>query len=227
MIQDFETNKKRVERLRLTCKLMDDDGKVHHFQDGYEYIEIGGLKWATCNVGAKSITDYGVYFQWGDVQGYTADQVGCGEKDKYFNWLDYKYSNNGTMTKYNSSDGKTILDSVDDAARFHMGGSWRMPTEDDFRILLTNTTNKWTSINGISGRLFTSKADSSKTLFFPTCGYCSCGSIHYRGSLGFYWCSSLYSSTVVGGRRLFFDSVNYLIDSSHRCCGVPVRGVIG
>jgi hypothetical protein len=31
------------------------------------------------NVGASSVTDTGLYFQWGDTQGYTASQVGSGE----------------------------------------------------------------------------------------------------------------------------------------------------
>ena len=43
---------------------------------GHDYVEIGGLKWATMNVGATGVTDYGLYFQWGDTQGYTASQCG-------------------------------------------------------------------------------------------------------------------------------------------------------
>ena len=37
----------------------------------YEYVDLGlpsGLKWATMNVGATHETDYGYYFQWGDVE---------------------------------------------------------------------------------------------------------------------------------------------------------------
>ena len=52
----------------------------------HDYVEIGGLKWATMNVGANNITDAGLYFQWGDTQGYTAAQVGSGEGQKYFGW---------------------------------------------------------------------------------------------------------------------------------------------
>ena len=42
---------------------------------GHEYVEIAGLKWATMNIGATSVTDYGLYFQWGDANGYTSEQV--------------------------------------------------------------------------------------------------------------------------------------------------------
>ena len=33
---------------------------------GHDYVEIGGIKWATVNIGAESATDTGIYFQWGD-----------------------------------------------------------------------------------------------------------------------------------------------------------------
>ena len=45
----------------------------------YDYVDLGlpsGTLWATKNVGATNETDYGLYFQWGDTQGYTSEQVG-------------------------------------------------------------------------------------------------------------------------------------------------------
>lgn len=45
----------------------------------YEYVDLGlpsGTLWAKMNVGAKSETDAGLYFAWGETQGYTAEQVG-------------------------------------------------------------------------------------------------------------------------------------------------------
>ena len=94
----------------------------------YEYVDLGlpsGLKWAKCNVGAEKETDAGLYFAWGETTGYTASQVGT---DKQFSWSDYKYGNSSSdLTKYNQSDGKTVLESADDAASQIMGGDWRMP----------------------------------------------------------------------------------------------------
>jgi len=43
------------------------------------YVEIAGIKWSTMNIGASTETDAGLYFQWGDIQGYTASQCGSGE----------------------------------------------------------------------------------------------------------------------------------------------------
>lgn len=43
--------------------------------DGHEFVEIGGLKWATMNVGAKSVADmketaYGDFYAWGETCTY-------------------------------------------------------------------------------------------------------------------------------------------------------------
>ena len=140
--------------------------------NGHPYVEIAGIKWATMNVGATSETDAGLYFAWGDTQGYTASQVGT---DKQFTWADYKFNPSGdgtTMTKYNATDGLVQLDLEDDAAHVIMGGNWRMPTEAELTILLNNITNQETTVNGVKGRMFRSKTDITKELFFPK-SYCS------------------------------------------------------
>ena len=64
----------------------------------YEYIDLGlpsGLKWAKCNVGADKETDYGYYFQWGEIEPHDADTP--------YNWVNYKYckGSSTTLTKYN------------------------------------------------------------------------------------------------------------------------------
>lgn len=41
----------------------------------YEFVDLGlpsGIKWATCNVGANSPEEFGLYFAWGEIEGYTA-----------------------------------------------------------------------------------------------------------------------------------------------------------
>ena len=40
----------------------------------YEFVDLGlpsGLKWATTNVGASAPEDFGLYFAWGETEGYT------------------------------------------------------------------------------------------------------------------------------------------------------------
>lgn len=218
------------------------ENEVHYnpFVDpyaGHDYVEIGGIKWATMNVGANSITDTGLYFQWGDTQGYTADQVGSGEGQKYFVWADYKYGNGTSspgdtgMTKYNSTDGKTVLEASDDAARANWGGSWRIPTTEEFKALGNAVNTAWTNdyqSTGVSGLVLTDKTDSSKVLFFPAAGDCYGGRVNYVGSFGIYWSSSVISSNVQSAYSLNFDGSHVSWqDDYYRCNGFAVRGVVG
>ena len=205
--------------------------------NGYEYVDLGlSVKWAKCNIGATKEEEYGLYFQWGDTQGYTNSQVGNSEGQKYFGSPDYKYSNNGghtaaDMTKYNRTDGKTVLEASDDAATANMGGSWRMPTEAEFNELITtvNTTSEWTTVNGVYGFKFTSKKSgyTDKYVFFPAAGRCYSGKLDGKGGYGFVWSSTLKSSDTINGKNLYFYNGNKYVRNEERQIGCPVRGVIG
>ena len=213
-----------------------DDYAVHYQPyvdpyNGYAYVDLGlpsGRLWADRNVGANTPEDYGLYFQWGDTQGYTAEQVGSDEGQKYFDWADYKFNPSGdgsTMTKYNSTDGKTVLDIEDDAARANMGGNWRMPTTDEIQELFNDdyTTNIWTTLNGVNGRLVTSKPNGN-SVFLPAAGYAAHGSVNNVGSNSFCWSSLLNS--VQSAFSLAFNSSNISsVNSNYRCYGFSVRAV--
>ena len=222
---------------RPHVSLTEDDSKIHYFKydpyNGHEYVEIGGLKWATMNIGASQPSDYGLYFAWGETQGYTAEQVGRGEGQRYFGWADYKYGNGTSsqdateMTKYNEADGKTVLEASDDAAIANWGGSWRMPTTADFQALGAAVNTTWTQFNNVYGILCTDKTDESKTLFFPAAGSCSNGA-NYTGSNGGYWSSSLLTNHRENAYRLDFRSSNAgWNDYAPRFVCFTVRPVIG
>ena len=198
--------------------------------NGFDFVDLGlpsGTLWATMNVGASNPSDFGLYFQWGDVQGYTAEQVG---KDKQFNWNDYKFSINGsedednlTFTKYITT-GAT-LELADDAAHFHMGGSWHMPSSEQIQELINETTSNWIKLDGVNGRLFTSK--NGKSIFIPAAGYASNGSVYVSGSYGLVWASMLDTDGVRYGQYLNFDSSYINLYNYSRYNGLSVRGVIG
>lgn len=222
---------------RPHVSLTKDNSKVHFFDDpykGHEYVEIGGLKWATMNIGATSVTDYGLYFQWGDTQGYTASQVGSGEGQKYFGWADYKYGGNdeGGQTKYNYTDELITLQTSDDAVTAAWGGNWRMPTVSEWQTLGESVNSAWTADyqgSGVSGLVLTDKTDSSKVLFFPAAGDCIFGSVNNVGSHGCYWSSSLNADYYEGSAYCIHfgsGSVNW-DDYNSRHLGFQVRGVVG
>ncbi len=205
---------------------------------GHDYVEIGGLKWATMNIGANSTTGTGLYFQWGDTQGYTASQVGSGSGQKYFGWADYKYGNGTSnpwdedMTKYNETDGKTVLDISDDAARANWGGQWRMPTAAEYGALGNAVNTAWTADyqgSGVAGVICTDKTNSSKVLFFPAAGRCFDGKVDAVGILGYNRSSSLDGNHPrMAYFLLFFEQgVNWQNGNFGRYYGFPVRGVVG
>ena len=223
-----------------------------------ETVDLGlpsKLKWAKCNIGANSEEESGLYFQWGDTQGYTAEQVGDGKGLKAFSWADYKFSNNGSdsnFSKYNGSDSKTILVLEDDAAHVNMGGNWRMPTLDEYKELCLHTdiflvTTEGEEIQGtvqeknegrvrivwasqakgtLKGFKFYKKGDKQTHMFVPAAGAAYRGSIQVVGQVGVLWSSSLGSSDVQGAWYFDFHAFGGIVSNDGRYFGLPVRGVL-
>jgi uncharacterized protein (TIGR02145 family) len=135
------------------------------------------------------------------------------------------------MTKYNATDGKTVLEASDDAVIANWGGSWRMPTTAEYAALGAAVNTARTADyqgSGVAGMICTDKTDSSKVLFFPACGNCGYGSVNNVGSDGYYWSSSLISSDVKNAYSLYFLGSYVLWQTySRRFYGFPVRGVVG
>ncbi len=221
--------------LKPNVSISNDKGSVYYNYPPpitYSYVDLGlssGTKWATTNVGAYKPSEAGLYFQWGDTQGYTKDQIGNGNGKKYFSWADYKFSIDGSSSNFSKYTTKgATLELADDAAHANMGGSWHMPTPTQIQELINETTNTWTTQDGVNGRLFTSKKDDSKSIFIPAVGYASDGSLNISGSFGYVWSSMLDTNYVNYGQNLYFSSSGiYLYGSGCRYYGRSVRGVLG
>ena len=167
--------------------------------NGYDYVDLGlpsGTKWATMNVGASKPSDFGLYFQWGS---------------------------DSNFSKYNTA-GDT-LDLEDDAAHANMGGDWHMPTPTQIQELIDNTTNTWTTQDGVNGRLFISK-NNGKSIFIPAAGGAWGASVRGSGDYGFVWSSMLDAVYVSSGQYLGFDSGSVYLSGGYRYGGLSVRGVI-
>ena len=189
-----------------------------------EMVDLGlpsGNKWAKCNLGANSEEESGMYYQWGDTIGWTKEQVGT---DKAFNWNNYKFGSSSNLTKYNSSDGKTVLDLEDDAVYATLGGNWKMPTHEDWKELYNNTEQQWTQVNDVNGYKCT--ASNGNYIFLPAAGRGSLSSLLSEGSDGYVWSSSLNS---VGSPYAFncnFFSGGFDPDYGYyRYYGFSVRGI--
>lgn len=199
--------------------------------NGFEYVDLGlpsGTLWATMNVGASKPSDAGLYFQWGDTQGYTKEQVGADDGKKKFSkyWEDYKYGTKPNFTKY--VDNGATLELEDDAANVHMGGDWHMPDPNQFQELIDNTKHIWVALDNVNGMKFTSKKDTSKFIFIPAAGFAVDGLIIGMERYGFVWSNMLNSNHNDSGRELGFISFGANLYAYYsRCCGLSVRGVIG
>lgn len=190
-----------------------------------EYVDLGlpsGLKWAKCNVGAATETEYGDYFMWGSVTPNAADE--CTWAKAPFNNGDSYYNADAFKLVKDTVCPNGILTKEYDAAAQIMGGGWRMPTKDEFQELLDNTTKEWTQVNGVNGRKFT--ASNGNSIFIPAEGYCSNGSVGNVGYRGYVWSSSLCASYPSYAWYLGFYSDGCYMDSSGRYCGQSVRGVM-
>lgn len=195
----------------------------------YEWVDLGlpsGILWATCNVGATKPEEYGLYFAWGETEGYT------GITDtKNFTQSDYKWCNssNTTLTKYNNNssygtvDTLTTLEQVDDAA-YTSDKTCRMPTKEELEELTVNTTSTWETLNGVNGRRFTSKTNGN-SIFVPAAGGCDSGSVDDVGSYGLLWSSSLNESFSRDAWGLNFSSGNVGVYVNGRYYGFTVRPV--
>ena len=198
----------------------------------HAYVDLGlpsGLKWATCNLGATTPEGYGDYYAYGETDTYYSSQSPLtwktGKTGGYW-WTSYSWctgasSYDPTMTKYNASDNKTVLDLTDDAARAAWGGSWRTPTEANWKELLDNCTWTRTTRNGVSGRLVT--GPNGNSIFLPAAGTWYKTELNNVGTGGFYMSSSIYADVPIYAQYLYFDyisSTEYLYFSR----GVRING---
>lgn len=209
--------------------------KMRSNTNGRAFVDLGlpsGLKWASCNVGANSPEDYGDYFAWGETEPkedyvystYKWCKVGTTKFTKYCTKSDF-WANDVPM------DNKTVLDSEDDAASANWGGSWRIPTDEEWTELMTNCSCTWTNDyngTGIAGLKMTSKKAGykDKAIFLPAAGHRSPGSLESMSG-GCYWSSSLRTDFPDYAWRFCFGSgyKDFGMGNTSRRYGHTVRPV--
>lgn len=136
---------------RIVFKQVDNWQNINE----YEYVEIGGLKWAKMNVGATTVagspeTSYGKYYAWGELDTYyksfsSADKVNPKNStithiqgNKYnYNWVNYSGTADNTFKEWDPAPfgSGTVLQEDYDVAHKEWQGTWRMPMWEDFQKL--------------------------------------------------------------------------------------------
>ena len=175
-------------------------------------IDLGlpsGTKWACCNVGASSPEQYGGYYAWGET------------KEKFcYDWYTYKYGRDWDDCDHIGDD---IAGTQYDVAHVKWGGSWRMPSIDQFKELIDKCSRIWTSQNGVNGMLVT--GPNGGTVFLPAAGFRWEDYLFGEGENGHYWSSSLRPIGEGYAGRLYFYSGYWGWGYSDRGNGFSVRAV--
>ena len=186
--------------------------------------------------GATKESWYGDYYAWGETAPYYQNGVWCEHpshnSDITFDAsVGYKWKNylNGSSTSWNASlDWKpygegTTLTSEHDAATQAWGGGWRMPTKEEWQALYDNNTFEWLAADATSEKVTSFKAvaagylvvkggknsvelDPSVYMFLPAAGNRYGTSLDDAGSNGYYWSSSLNSSSTRSAYYMLFNS---------------------
>lgn len=134
----------------------------------HEYVDLGlSVKWATCNVGASSPSDYGDYFAWGETTPKS----------------EYTEENH----RISSSIGDFSGNPKYDAATYNWGDRWRMPTKSELEELSSKCNWIWTDVESKVG--YTVVGPNGNSIFLPAAGYYHATSLSGLGEYGFYRCS--------------------------------------
>lgn len=179
--------------------------------NGHEYVDLGlpsGLKWATCNVGATSVGEYGEYFALGELTPTTY------ANSLYVSPVHYVGNISGNP-QY-------------DVARAKWGASWRMPSLDEFVELLEKCQWEWTSKSGHKG--YKVVGPNGNSIFLPAAGYYKEDGLWYSECRGHYWSATGDSESVeeygyTSFMELRFDQKAQRIDRRSNYIPHPIRPV--
>jgi len=181
-------------------------------------VDMGlSVKWADRNVGADNSTEQGELFAWGAIKPVP-----------YYDWAHYPLckGNFNDLTGYNldanlgTVDGMLTLAPKDDAARVNLGKNWRMPTDSEWKELMEKCD--WTIER--RGARVRSRVNGAE-LFLPFVGAKSGGEV-YASSLGYYWSSTLCTSSCWSAIAVSFYGKTVERPIYGRYLGCAVRAVI-
>lgn len=162
---------------------------------GYGYVDLGlSVKWATCNLGAKTPEEDGNYYRFSTTDSYN-ELLSAGIKK-----------------------GDSIANSVFDHVTRKLKSPWVTPTLAQYNELFENCSYKKYVFNGVTGIKFTSKING-KSIFLPGAGcyYDFIGKYELVGKEkgeGDYWLSDIMEHDIFFGRCFLWNS-EFRLESRH------------
>lgn len=165
-----------------------------------EFVDLGlSVKWGKRNIGARSASDLGGLFGFGDITGCNAsiDPADYADADTY----------------------RTALD----IANIALGGKATLPTAQEFEELFTLCTTEWTEQDGVPGYKVTGKNGNS--IFLPAAGKRVAHDISNTGSQGYYLTGTVNSGSTQFAVDYEFNSSTHLRSTRATYEALAVRPV--
>lgn len=158
-----------------------------------EAVDMGlSVKWATFNVGALEVDDYGGLYGWADTTGSNKSQDGITlefhDLENYYvcYWKSIHY---GGVSPLADISGRAC-----DVATYKWSSEWRIPTRKEMEELMTKC--KWEQVTEGTTKGYRVTGPSGKSIFMPMAGERSEGtSASGRGTLLRYWTSNLANAS--------------------------------
>ena len=218
----------------FNCKLVSASGV-----DTYSY-SLSSVKTAGASdylyVKTQSFTTTGHSFDWENCPYHTGS-------DKYSGWTKYcldshrsPWDNTPSWAGAGDPDNKIVLDPEDDAAHVNWGGTWRMPSPDEWIALYQATYQAWDGTDkgcyvyvpnpaSDAGKYNSGTGTYDKSnalLFFPAAGIVSDTTLFGLGSYTYFWSNA---HGVMKPQDAFYFEVHSFrgISGYDRTPGLPVR----
>ena len=161
-------------------------------------------------------TDYGVYFSWGNIDGYN-------DGDGYaFTSANYANTGGSSLTANISP-----TDALHDAAYARLGAPYHLPTVNDFNELFDNTDYEFVSDHkgtGVSGYKVMKKTNHAVYIFFPASGDYGGSTLDYLNSRAYLWTNGYRTSSNANTFRYSTDDDSRIISLVRRH-GLTIRAV--
>jgi hypothetical protein len=177
-------------------------------------VDLGlSVKWATYNIGATASTETGNYYAWGETSSKTDYSIQT-----------YKYYSTTTNSYINI--GSDIESSEYDVASTLWGGTWRMPTNEEYAELVKNCIWVWSAAN----RGYTVTSKNGNSIFLPAGGQMVGTELTSNENQGHYWTSNINDMSVHADdhwsyKLVFTSSDHFANGGDYRYKGLLIRPV--
>ena len=169
-----------------------------------EYVDLGlSVMWAQTNIGADNESEAGTLFGYGD-------QTAIMTSTKLEDYTDSDIAGSTNDLIYHLDlDGDSPMKSM-------------MPTHAQIAELVKNTTQQWTTVDGVEGMRFT--AQNGNSIFLPVTGYRN-GETTVADGTGYYWSGNVSSVHSDYANTLTLNGSTVKAGFSKRSLGLALRSV--